>query len=232
MVQSDALLNHFCLYKIKGVILFLLTDNHNPRTKTNLMLKKFLFVVCTCFISISIMAQKTETIRVRGAEATIFITSAQNKYATFVPAKVFLKDGDVASGKFNFDYLNQVMKYIGEKGDTLAIANEKDINYISTPIDTFFYDKKYYEWIASSASARLAVRRTYKLIGRDKIGAYGTASPNFKVESHDAILDVSNHNLNVNEELVFTKANNVFYKFPKRPFCGGQCKKHQQTFSG
>jgi hypothetical protein len=171
--------------------------------KTSFLIFTMLFTML--FFLFNATAQRTETIRVKGKDATDFVSKSQYKFPAFTRAKIYLKDGDIASARVNYDYFNQTMKYIGENADTLAIANENDLKYISSDLDTFFYDNKYYEWVASSAKARLAVRRNYKFLNREKTGAYGTSSPAHNVESHDAILGVTHLNLDVNEELTFSK---------------------------
>lgn len=194
-------------------------------------MKKLLTIACAFFFCLpSLSAQKIETIRLKGNEAADFITKAEYKFPTFTRAKVFLKDGEIASARLNFDYFSQVMKYIDEKGDTLAIANEDDINYISSAIDTFFYQNKYYEWIASSASARLAVRRTYKLLDREKVGAYGTSSPAHNVESHSAILGITKLDLDINEELVFSKETTYYISSTKGHFVEANKKNISKLF--
>ncbi len=188
-------------------------------------------IACLFFFCIPhLSAQKIETIRVKGNEAADFISKAQYKFPAFTRAKVFLKDGEIASARLNYDYFNQAMKYIDEKDDTLVIANENDINYISSVLDTFFYQNKYYEWIASSATARLAVRRTYKLVDREKIGAYGTSSPANKVESHTAILGITKLDLDISEELVFSKETTYYISSMKGHFVEANKKNISKLF--
>ena len=152
-------------------------------------MKKLLFLGAIFFITHSgSWAQKTETIKVSGAEYPAFMATTQYKYAEYKKAKIVFKNGDLASARLNYDYFNQTMKYIGEKGDTLIIANEDDLHHIAIGTDSFFYDNGYYEWIASSVTARLAVKRTYKETARTLVGAFGTTSPAKNIESHTKIL--------------------------------------------
>ncbi|MEO9145464.1 MAG: hypothetical protein ABI237_07885 [Ginsengibacter sp.] len=176
-------------------------------------------ILLILFFCISnLFAQKEETIRVRGNEITKFIAKSKYKFRSFTRSKVYLKNGEIAIARLNYDYFDQAMKYIDEKGDTLSIANGKDIDFISNGLDTFFYQNQYYEWIASSATARLAVRRTFKLLDRETIGAYGTSSPAQKVESHTAILGVTKLDLDANEELVFVKKTTYYISTIKGHF--------------
>ena len=173
------------------------------------MKKLFLPGFIFFFFTTSLSAQRTEVIRVKGNDVPAFIAKTKYKFPAFTHAKIFLKNGEVASARINFDYFDQAVKYIGEQRDTLILTND-DIKYISSTVDTFFYDKKFYEWIASSATARLAMLRTYKLNDKQKIGAFGTSSPTQKIESHDAILGVTHLDLGTNEEYVFSEQTSYF----------------------
>ena len=171
-------------------------------------MKKLLFLTVTFFITLSCLwAQKTETIKVSGEEYPAFIANAQYKYPAYKKAKIVFKNGDIASARLNYDYFNQTMKYIGEKGDTLIIANEEDLHHISIGTDSFFYDNGYYEWIASSATARLAVKRVYKEGPRVLVGAFGTTSPAKNIESHTKILTehADSKELSQNEVVTISK---------------------------
>ncbi|MEP7106403.1 MAG: hypothetical protein ABI760_00445 [Ferruginibacter sp.] len=196
-------------------------------------MKTVLNFTCIFFLCISsVFAQKAETIRVVGKEADDFIAKAAYKFPAFTRARVYLKNGDIANGKFNYDYFNESMKYIDEKGDTLVIANEKDINCISIGSDTFFYDNRYFEWVASSASARLAVKRTLRLTHREKLAPSITNSPTNKVESHDVILDISNHQLDANEVLVFLKQTTYYISSINGHFAEANKKNIGKLFPG
>ncbi|MEP7145008.1 MAG: hypothetical protein ABI707_19135 [Ferruginibacter sp.] len=187
-----------------------------------------IFFLCVSYL----FAQKEETIKVTGKEAADFIAKAEYKFPAFTSSKVYLRNGEVAGGRFNYDYFNELMKFINEKGDTLAIADEKNINYISTGPDTFFYDNKYYEWVASSATARLVVRHTLKLTHTEKTGAFGISSPNTNVESRDAILDISHHQLDINEVLVFSKQTTYYISSINGHFTEANKKNISKLFPG
>ena len=113
----------------------------------------------------------------------------------------------MASARVNYNNFLQVMKYIDEKGDTLEIANADDINYIAAGADTIFYDDGYYEWVATSGTARLAVKHTYKEGPKALVGAFGTSSPAKNLESHTKILNdgASSKDLSPDEVVTFSK---------------------------
>lgn len=169
-------------------------------------MKKFLFIALSFLVlNSTLTAQKSETIRVKGAAAKLFFARGELKYPSFTRAKIYFNNGEPASARINYDYFAENVKYIGEKNDTLLIENASDIKYITADLDSFFYDNKWYEWVASSATARLAQRITYKLISEDVVGAYGTSSPALKVESKSAILSGNHFDLDENKEYTFKK---------------------------
>ncbi|MEO7767550.1 MAG: hypothetical protein ABIS01_08995 [Ferruginibacter sp.] len=185
-----------------------------------------------CLCTIGLFAQKVETIQVKGDEAAAFISKATYKFPEFVKARVYFKNGDVSAGRFNYDYFNQLMKFIYESGDTLVIANEKDVKFVNLGSDTFFYDNQYYEWVASAGNARLTSRTTYRLSRKDNVGAYGTSSPAIKVEARDEILDNTKYKLKVNEILIFLKETNYYISSMKGQFVLANKKNIGKLFPG
>jgi hypothetical protein len=168
-------------------------------------MKTLLIIACFLFTLQCSFAQKTDYLKVKGIEYKEFMLANQYKYPEYKRAKIYFKNGDMASARMNYDYINQLMKYIGEKNDTLVIANEKDLDYIAIGTDSFFYDNGYYEWVASSGKARLACRKTLKEGPRALIGAFGTSSPAKNIESKSKILQESSYELSPNEEVTFTR---------------------------
>lgn len=143
-----------------------------------------MFFLCTiiCF------AQITETLKLRGNDYTEFIAKNQYKYPAYTKAKISFKNAGMASAKINYNNFQDVIKYIDAEGDTLDIANADEINYISVGADTIFHDNGYYQWVASSATARLVVKFKYKEAYRAPIGAFGISSPAKNVQTPDRII--------------------------------------------
>lgn len=167
-------------------------------------MKKFL-MIAVLMISVASFAQKTEYIKVSGRDYQEFLNKNQYKYPEYRKARITMKNGEVASARVNFDYFNQKMKFIGEKGDTMEIANENDLSTITVGADSFFYDNGYLEWVASSGKARLASRTTFKRGATALVGAFGTSSPAKNIESKSMLLQESNYTLAQNEETTYTK---------------------------
>lgn len=173
-------------------------------------MKKALIITCTLILSLSFLyAQKTETMKVSGSDYPDFLAKNEYKYPVYTKAQIAFKNGVMASARINYNNFKQSMKYIGEKGDTLEIANPEDINYIAIGADSLFYHEgAYYQWVASSATARLVAIHKFKEGPRALVGAFGIASPAKHVESRDAMLNdngVSTRQLGKNEEVTIIK---------------------------
>ena len=176
-------------------------------------MKQFIcFSILTCFTGILFAQTSTEAITIRGDELDNFIATSIHKFPVFTRAHVQLKNGEEAVGRFNYDYFLDNFVYINEKNDTVALANPEDVDYVSFPVDSFFYDKKFYQWVASSDKATLAVRYTYKMARKDNVGAYGIATPTINVDSHTALLGASSYQLEGNEHLTFEKTTAYFIR--------------------
>lgn len=159
------------------------------------------FALLFCIVSFS---QKVERITVKSVELLSFYDKTEYKYPAFTRASIYFTNGESARGRLNFNYFDQTMRYINERGDTLSIANE-DVSLISFGVDSFFYDNGFYEWAATSSKVRLAEKHIYKLLERKPIGAFETSSPAKHIERVDWILGVTKYDLNPNEELVFSR---------------------------
>lgn len=178
-------------------------------------------IICTTVAVLACIfsfAQNVERIAVKGSDLPLFYEKEEFKYPKFISTRVYLKNGDTAVGKFNFDFFDQSMHFINQKGDTVTLANEKDVKYITVGTDSFFYENGYYEWMATSAKARLAVKHTFKLAERQNLGAYGLSSPTMNVQTIGKIFSGGKSvDLPPNEELVFTRETTYYISLLKGP---------------
>jgi hypothetical protein len=171
-------------------------------------MKKAFLVTCMFVLSLSFSyAQNTEYIKFTGQDYSHFVAKNEFKYPVFTKASIAFTDGNVASARINYNNFTQKMFYIDEKKDTLEIANPQDISYIAIGEDSIFHDNGYYQWVASSGSARLAVKLKYKEAFRALVGAFGSASPARHVVSHDKVFvdGISTQPLSANEEITIAK---------------------------
>lgn len=177
---------------------------------------KILFSALAMFIVISsVFAQKAETIQVTGNEYPEFMAKTQYKYPEYNRAKIAFKNGEIASARINYNNLLNVMKYIGPSGEVLEIANPDDISYLAVGADTIFYDNAYYDWIASSSIAKLAVRHDYKVTDVSLVGAFGTSSPAKSVIPVTKILGTGSYELSYNQVLTLSKETTYYISLEK-----------------
>ncbi|MBC7867722.1 MAG: hypothetical protein H7X88_09320 [Gloeobacteraceae cyanobacterium ES-bin-316] len=193
-------------------------------------MKAFIFLSVLLNCSTGLVAQTKETIILKGADAIEFIEKSEYRFPEFTRGKVYLKNGEVASAKLNFDYFKDAMKYIDQKGDTLLIANLEDIKFISIGLDSFFIDGKFFEWMATSATTRLSVRRTLKLAQSQLTGAYGTTSAAHNVESRASILETNSYKLDLNQQLEFVKETAFYISSVKGDFMPANKKNISRLF--
>jgi hypothetical protein len=93
-------------------------------------------------------------------------------YPGFTEGTVFFRDGTRSNAQLDYNLLTEEMQFIAPKGDTLAVANESTIKYITIGNDTFFYDKVYMQLITSNTTAKLAKREALAIADVKKAGAY------------------------------------------------------------
>lgn len=94
----------------------------------------------------------------------------------FVKGQVFLKDGTVAAAPLNYNRLLDEMQFIDARGDTLSLANEQNIRFISLGTDTFYFSESFVRQLSGGVSARLAIKQYWKISDRRKQGGYNTTS--------------------------------------------------------
>ncbi|MFT3681380.1 MAG: hypothetical protein QM791_13970 [Ferruginibacter sp.] len=182
-------------------------------------MKKLLFCACICCSTV-LIAQKTERIALKGWEVKDFVAKEGYRYPSFKNARVFFTNAEPAGGRLNYNYLLQTMQFVGDKGDTLVIADETYISHITIDTDTFFHQDGYLEKIAGNNKMRLAVKRILKTNGEaKKLGAYGIASATNNILSEGRIRSHATVNdLGVNEEYDFTRETAYYISVDNKTF--------------
>ncbi len=136
------------------------------------------------------------------------------KYAEFKLGEVSLKNGTAANVKLNYNSVFGEMQYIDPKsGDTLSLAEEKNIKFVTFEKDTFYFDEGWLELIGGTPTVRIAKKKLLEITNREKLGAM--EAPGFAVETYSQYTG-SQHmkDLVAKERLVFTE--HVSYYFGDR----------------
>lgn len=126
-------------------------------------------------------------------------------FPAFTNAMVKLKNGGVLYSTMNFNLLICEMQFIGADKDTLVLTKPEEIDSIIFDNDVFFFNKGFYEILASSDSVKLAVlrRASYEPV---KIGALGISnSSGTGMQSYTSIVTYAGpKNLVINEDINIT----------------------------
>ena len=104
-------------------------------------------------------------------------------YPQFTIGKVFFKDGTRAAAKMNYTRLVDQMLFIDNKGDTLALANEKTIKFIAIDQDTFYFDEGYMRLIADNGVVKLAEKQIWVIADVRKIGTHNRSTSTVAITS-------------------------------------------------
>ncbi len=136
-------------------------------------------------------------------------------YPQFTNGQVFFRDGSKALGKMNYSRLFDQVLFIGPKGDTLALADEKTIKFIAIGQDTFFYDEGYIRLIENSGVVKLAEKQIWVVADVRKIGTHNRPTSTVAVTSFSTYADVigraKSYDLLINEDIVIRRE--TYYYF-------------------
>src|SRR5687768_2602777 len=133
------------------------------------------------------------------------------RYPQFEYGKVYFTNGDAAAGKLNYNFLEETMQFIDPKGDTLALANENTLNFISIGADTFFYNSKgYIEQIADYTVTKLLLKERIKSF-EEKIGAFGIPSTTTNIDTKKSLIADQNYKLRINANVTLSKEKHYYF---------------------
>src|SRR6187431_2059275 len=139
-------------------------------------MKKLLFLAFILACGFCIAAQSRKSFSVNPGKKIVEeipITEIY-KYAEFKMGEVSFRNGTAANVKLNYNSVFGEMQYIDPKnGDTLSLAVEKDIRFITVEKDTFYFDEGWMELIGGTPTVRIAKKKLLEITNREKIGAMG-----------------------------------------------------------
>jgi hypothetical protein len=105
-------------------------------------------------------------------------------YPQFSPGIVKFKTGQ-SSAKLNFNLMLQEMQFIDNKGDTLTIDNEQDVEVVTIGKDSFYYNQGFLKLLSQYGDIKLAVKQKNKIEKNEKKGVYGESYSSAAVVSYD-----------------------------------------------
>lgn len=137
-------------------------------------MQKFLFLFLILLYSCCISAQNRKSFTVNPGKKIVeeIPVTEIYKYAEFKQGEVALRNGTAANVKLNYNSVFGEMQYIDPKnGDTLSLAEEKNIRFIAVEKDTFYFDEGWLELIGGTATVKIAKKKLLEITNREKIGA-------------------------------------------------------------
>lgn len=131
-------------------------------------------------------------------------------YPAFTVGTVYLKGDKFASAQLNYNSLFGDMQFIDEKGDTLGIADEGNIQSIVINKDVFYYDKGYMKLLANFNDLKLANKKFFSFVNKQKLGGFGETSGG-SIDAYERISSANIFNDLVAKEIITLSAYNLYY---------------------
>jgi hypothetical protein len=174
-----------------------------------------LFFILIGYTDLSAQDSTLITIKT-GERVTDVLTSADKYYyPQFTNGKVFLRDGSKGAAKMNYNRLYGQMLFINPQGDTLALADEKNIKFIVIDRDTFHYGEGYVRLIANYGVVKLAEKQIWVVADVRKIGTHGTPTNTVAITSlsnySDANGRAKSYDLLINEDIIMRKETQYYF---------------------
>ena len=125
-------------------------------------------------------AQAQKQIRVKADTdvKTAIPMADRYRYPKFMVGNVVYRNGVSGAGNLNYNRLLGEMQFIDAKGDTMALADEQNIAYVTIGSDRFYVNpgKGCPEVIADHGTVKLAKQVVMKSMRAEKKVAYGQSS--------------------------------------------------------
>jgi hypothetical protein len=142
-----------------------------------------LFLILISYTDLS--AQDSTLVTVKAGERIEDVLKPSDIYfyPQFIYSKVLFKDGRVADPYMNYNRLYDQMLFINEKGDTLAMTDVKNIEFIVNDWDVFYYSGGYLRLIADDTVIKLAERQIWAVADVRKMGTHNTPTNTVAITS-------------------------------------------------
>ena len=162
-------------------------------------------------------AQDSTVVTIKaGSKVSDVLTQADiYYYPKFIYSKIFFKDGTMADPYMNYNRLYDQMLFINTKGDTLALDDEKTIDFIVNDWDIFYYDAGYLRLIAGDSDVKLAEKQTWVVADVRKMGTHNTPKNTVAITSMSSYTDghdaAKSKDLILNEEILLRKETQYYF---------------------
>lgn len=177
------------------------------------MIRLLLVLLATTLFS-TLQAQERKSYKVNPGERVSEVLQKQGalyQNPVFQVAVVQFRNGKFGSGRLNFNKLLAEMQYINEQGDTVSLADEKEITYIAIGKDSFLFREGYImQWKALSGKGLLSKRTVLELTNRQKLGGFGELTSASVGTTTNMSSNLGLKDMVPQEILTFTEANHYF----------------------
>ena len=176
------------------------------------MKPKPLIVLAIFFVCNHLTAQATKQI-ISGNEdiAASIPDSVKYLYPAFTFGKVTYREGTTGGSLLNYNLLAAAVQFVSQAGDTLSLANEITIKFITINMDTFYYDKVYLKLVAGNEKAKLAENEKLSMSNIKKGAAFDSYTSSGGVDNVTSLNTGSRTvHLTENKQMVFITHHNFY----------------------
>jgi len=176
---------------------------------------KFQLLLLFLFMPFALWAQDSTMITIKSGSriSDVLTTSDVFLYPQYKQGIVLFKDGTKAGARMNYNsYLDQML-FLNEKGDTMAVRDEKLIKHIALGVDTFYYHNGYIRLLTQHGGAILAVRSVWEVADIRKRGSHNRQAMTYAVTTIRTITDDMGRTreLVLDEDMVLRKKESYFF---------------------
>ena len=179
-------------------------------------MRLLLFIsILICYTNISAQDSIYVTVKAGYKVKDVLTPTDIFQYSEFKAGKVFFKDGSKAAAKMNYSRLFDQILFIDTKDDTLAVADEKTIKFITIDRDTFYFDDGYMKLIADKGVVKLMEKQVWVVADIRKIGTFNRQTTTVAVQSFSSYTNGSDaaksKDLILNEDIILRKETQYFF---------------------
>ena len=194
----------------------------------------FLSLIFNGYCSLYAQDSTLVTIKAGNRVKDVLTPIEMYQYPQFTDGNVVLRDGKVIPVKLNYSRLFDQMLFINHKGDTLALADEKNIKFIFIEQDTFYYDGGYMRILVDNDFVKFAEKQVWVVADVRKIGTHNTPKNTVAITSLTHYTDgtdaAKSHDLLLNEDILLRKETQYYVGNAYNHFVRAGKKRIQQLF--
>jgi hypothetical protein len=137
-------------------------------------MSKILLAFVAILVNVQITAQAKKTFTVNAGQKIVEAIPVNELYShpEFTLGTVRLKDASEAVVKLNYNNVFGEIQYIDPKtGDTLSLAEEKNIKFVAIEKDTFYFDEVWLQFVSGNSVLKIAKKKLLEMSNKEKLGA-------------------------------------------------------------